>query len=297
MFHNIWELPETKNFKVSTIYEIDEIIMAHGASPYDEDYKIKRVFYKYEWEGLGVWEKIFITKEEYFQNYHIQDEQYITELNYSEFQDKFWFEILESDLIDNLIPNGQFSFLKKVNQLIINSESDSKSKFYLNSSLKGLKEVIDQLVFLDSQAEINEIQKFVIKSYIPIYIGVIEYLIEEYELIYPDIINKFKSQNYNQPSQENPYPKIFSNNKAYLLFQKLHEAYKDEKKDQANYSFIYYRMKADKLILCTGKYFINFLIEFDITPSKIDSRQKNELNNKVPFYNNTRDFTIGKADK
>jgi len=289
MFHDIWELPEIKNYKVRTYYDIDEIIRIHGAAPYDEDYKIKRTFYKYDLQEYGKWEKIDVTKEEYFENYHLEEEQYVTDLNYWEFKDKFWMDILESDLMHNLIPNGQFYFIKKINELILNSEFESKSKIYLNDVIKGLRTVIDELDFIHSKSETNEIQKFVIQSYISSYIEAIEILISSYELIYPKIIEKFISDNYKETIQENPYPEIFTSYLGFSIFTKLHEIYKKEDKYLANYSFLYLALKSENLTVCSNVKFLEFLESYNIYIDKIDSRQAGKDNKKFPLYTSIRD--------
>jgi hypothetical protein len=69
---------------------------------------------------------------------------------------------------------------------------------------------------------------------------------------------------------ENPYPKIFVDAEAYLLFINLHAIfnYKDSNTHLADYSFIYRQMHKDKLILDKFKpqQYINWLDEtFGIT--------------------------------
>jgi hypothetical protein len=88
---------------------------------------------------------------------------------------------------------------------------------------------------------------------------------------------------------KNKYENVFKNDKAYKLFLEMHKKYIGEEKDLANYSFLYYAMLKDKLIICRGVEFIRFLSkEFDVTIDKIDNRQSG-TNYKYTLYNAIKD--------
>lgn len=102
-------------------------------------------------------------------------------------------------------------------------------------------------------------------------------------------LKKFQKQvskiEIKQNESENKYPRIFKNEKSFLLFESLHEEFKDKPNLTANYSFIYYAMDKDKFVICGGTEFIKFLSEeYEIEIDRIDSRQSGS-NNRLPFYN------------
>ncbi len=92
--------------------------------------------------------------------------------------------------------------------------------------------------------------------------------------------------NSNSNKLINPYPLIFKDSKAYQIFDTLHINYKDKPYHTANYSFVYYAMSKniDKLIICSGVKFINFLAELNINIDRIDSRQYGSKQKEL-FYN------------
>ena len=100
------------------------------------------------------------------------------------------------------------------------------------------------------------------------------------------IENKNSTIAYNNKIIENPFEDIFSNSKSFLLFEKLHNSYKTKKnRFLANYSFIFYAMKSDGFLICSGTKFIDFLNDnFEITIPKIDNRQVGK-NEKTSTYN------------
>ncbi len=112
--------------------------------------------------------------------------------------------------------------------------------------------------------------------------GNVEYLIfwkEKLEKVTNEII-EFSKPEINTKLSKNLYPNIFSGDFAYTLFLKNHEVYKNSKTIYtANYSFIYYAMKKDKLTICTGSDFRNFLSEYiNISIDRIDSKQYGRKN-------------------
>ena len=64
----------------------------------------------------------------------------------------------------------------------------------------------------------------------------------------------------------NPYPRIFTSDKAFDKFQNLLDEFGNSNQDLANYSFVFHRMKKDSLIFKDLKQleFIDFLSSFEI---------------------------------
>lgn len=80
-------------------------------------------------------------------------------------------------------------------------------------------------------------------------------------------------------NEENPYPRIFKDYYSYSVFKKLQTQFGNSKENLANYSFVYHRMKKDKLIFDDYQQiqFVYFLLEFDINISRI--KPKSQLGN------------------
>lgn len=111
----------------------------------------------------------------------------------------------------------------------------------------------------------------------------------------PDLITS------NQPQQtetkntgavliKNQYPKIFKNDIGFALFTKMHEYYKDENKDNANFGFLFFVMEEDFLV-CSQADFVKHLSKYNVNIDKIDNRQYySDMNNnkKSKLYNSTK---------
>jgi hypothetical protein len=83
------------------------------------------------------------------------------------------------------------------------------------------------------------------------------------------------------PQEEtNPYPRIFTTTKAFNKFKILLDEFGNTKENLANYSFVYHRMKRDKLIFDDYQQtqFVFFLLDFNINISRI--KPKTQLGNK-----------------
>lgn len=91
------------------------------------------------------------------------------------------------------------------------------------------------------------------------------------------------SQIESSDSKEQPinkYPRIFTDEKAYLLFEKLVEEFKVKKYALANFSYIFHRMKKDGLIYedYMQTEFVFFLLNFDVNIDRI--KRLGEIGNK-----------------
>nr|WP_321229676.1 hypothetical protein [uncultured Psychroserpens sp.] len=92
------------------------------------------------------------------------------------------------------------------------------------------------------------------------------------------------------PSFENLEFKIFKDIKSEQLFLKLHKTYKEDTQYwTANYSFIFYAMKANGFITLSGVDFIKFLLPFEIIIDRIDSRQAG-TNKRSNFYEQCKEL-------
>lgn len=72
---------------------------------------------------------------------------------------------------------------------------------------------------------------------------------------------------------ENPYPRIFTTNKAFDKFKYLVDEFGNTKENLANYSFVFHRMKRDGLIYDDFQklQFTYFLLKFEINIDRIKS--------------------------
>ncbi|MBU0942120.1 MAG: hypothetical protein KKD36_11895 [Bacteroidetes bacterium] len=82
---------------------------------------------------------------------------------------------------------------------------------------------------------------------------------------------KIQEQESNLTSETNPYPRIFTSNKAFDKFNNLYDQFKKSNQDLANYSFVYHRMKKDNLIFKDVKQleFIDLLSSLEINLDRL----------------------------
>ncbi|TVZ23453.1 hypothetical protein JM84_2378 [Dokdonia sp. Hel_I_63] len=296
---SIWETFEFKIYLIGSIYDVDEIVLKYGDCDYKNEKKIERYFSKYENRKPNEWKEISVTKEEYLESRHIEEEQYMSDLNYQDIDTEFCIMCLESEFLNNIIPDTKTIFLNRVSELIINSEFEGKSKVYLNEILDGLTDCIKNLIFITTKSynKPNDIQIFVINSYLESYKKTISIIISKYKFIDPFLIENFLMKNsqlleIDTISQENPHPLIFRSLEGFLIFEKLHNDYKKEKYHLANYSFLFYALERDGLLNSTQKSFRDFLATQNIFIDKIDARQAGRDNKKVNYYRTIYDSVL-----
>lgn len=87
---------------------------------------------------------------------------------------------------------------------------------------------------------------------------------------------------------KNPHDKIFKNDFAFTLFDKMKGYYSDTQTPQADYSFLFDIMQKEGFVICTGTKFIDFIKDFDISITKIDS-SKTGNKRKTTLYNATKE--------
>ena len=87
---------------------------------------------------------------------------------------------------------------------------------------------------------------------------------------------------------KNPHETIFKNDFAFMLFDKMKGYYSDTHTPQADYSFLFDIMQKEGFVICTGAKFIDFLKDFDISITKIDSA-KTGNKRKTTLYNATKE--------
>jgi hypothetical protein len=105
------------------------------------------------------------------------------------------------------------------------------------------------------------------------------------DLLKPTTINpeavkeEIKEPVKNLSKEQNPHPRIFTSFEAYTKFKNLLDEFGNTKENLANYSFVFHRMKRDKLIFDDYQQtqFIYFLLDFDINISRI--KPKSQLGN------------------
>lgn len=92
----------------------------------------------------------------------------------------------------------------------------------------------------------------------------------------------------------NPHPQVFSNLKAFQLFEKLHNQFKDSNNKMADFSFIYRKMYNDKFILNHFKpqMFIGWINTepYNINLDKIKTLNDCSTTQKVNTYTTTKEL-------
>lgn len=131
------------------------------------------------------------------------------------------------------------------------------------NNLIYLSKIIDVIGYKQFELSTNKIITF------------LEELKNELQMCFNPKNNEINLQN----EEENPYPRIFTTTKAFNKFKNLVDEFGNTKENLANYSFVYHRMKKDKLIFDDYQQiqFVYFLLEFDINISRI--KPKSQLGN------------------
>uniref|UniRef100_UPI00404BA05B hypothetical protein n=1 Tax=Flavobacterium sp. TaxID=239 RepID=UPI00404BA05B len=93
-------------------------------------------------------------------------------------------------------------------------------------------------------------------------------------------------------TEENPEPLVFKSFKAFLVFEKYFERFPVSPQNLTNYSFLFHKMKLDKLIHEEAKQiaYFNFLSKYDIFIERIKPlSQIGNKNIKEEIYNNCKE--------
>lgn len=211
MINDFWKNPKVKNYLICDIFDIDEVVRCYGGCPNDEDYKIVRSYYYWEWQGGENHIPIPTTKEDYEKYKDNEEEEYRTEINYKDFEDKFWFNEFADFLIDKIEPNEQFDFISFVNETFNNTNFEGQAKIFLKDVFSSLKSFSDDLKIFSKKRDwkglekTNKIQNFVIDHYSSSYSNTIDKLANYYDSTYPELINEFRqSLVVNVPEEDNP---------------------------------------------------------------------------------------------
>lgn len=93
--------------------------------------------------------------------------------------------------------------------------------------------------------------------------------------------------------QKNPHETIFKDDFAFALFEKMKGIYSNTSTSQADYSFLFDIMRKEGFVICTGIKFIEFLSNFDISITKIDS-SKTGNKQKTTIYNSIKENLLEK---
>ncbi len=96
----------------------------------------------------------------------------------------------------------------------------------------------------------------------------------------------------NNSEEENPEPLVFKNYKAFEVFEKYFERFSVSPQNLTNYSFLFHKMKLDKLIHEEAKQiaYFNFLSKYGIYIDRIKPlSQIGNKNIKEEIYNNCKE--------
>lgn len=196
-----WKKKNVKNYLIKDLFDTDEIVRMFGGCPNNEDYKIERIYYYWEWQGDENYEVIYTTKEDYEK--HKDDESlfYGSDLNYKDFEDKFWFDSFEDVILGKVEIFSRLDFIKEIDKAFYKLKFEVQAKLFLKEVLESLDAIIRQLnrmlnhKNIDSDIEINKIREFVLNTFKQSYFDAKSDIYEGYKFIFPDIENNFNIVN------------------------------------------------------------------------------------------------------
>jgi hypothetical protein len=190
-----WKKEAVKKYLIQDIFDIDEVVRKYGGCQNDEDYKIQRSYYCWEWQGDENWITIPVEQEEYEKHKDNEDLHYRSELNYEAFLGKFWMDEFESFLAGKHIIFSENDFSKAVEKSFFKLKFEGQAKYFLKEIIEGLEYLIRALDRISNykfeihRIEVNSIQQLVIETYKESYASSIKGILEAYKFIYPEIIN------------------------------------------------------------------------------------------------------------
>lgn len=196
---DFWKRNEVKEYVLTEIFDVDEVVRKYGGCPDDEEYIILRRYLNWEWQGNEEWKMVEVSKEDFEKHSGNEGSHYITELNYEEFEDKFWFEEFENFISGKILIFSSNDFLSAVNKIFYESKFEGQAKYFLREVIESLEYACRQLKRISQWKKethdiaINKIQKFVIDQYMGSYNETIQYIIDDYKFIFPEIEN-YKNQ-------------------------------------------------------------------------------------------------------
>lgn len=194
---DFWKNPAVTNYIVEDIFDIDEIVRQYGTCPDEEDYKIVRSYFYWEWQGDDDWKAIPTTKEDYEKYKDNDEEDYRTDLNYNDFLDKFWYDTFEQTLYEDVEPNEQLNFISLVEETYFSLSTEGQAKLFLRTVINGLsnhsRSLLRMIEVRDNYdyVKINKIQEKVIYHYSGSYLNTKRRIIDHYKFIYSEIENDF----------------------------------------------------------------------------------------------------------
>lgn len=190
-----WKKTIVREYILTKLFDIDEIVRKYGGCPNDEEYIITRSYYYWEWQGDEKWELVSTNKEDYDNNFENEEFNYGTDLNYKEFEDKFWHSEFEDFLLGKIEIINRNNFLEEVTDTFYELKFEGQAKFFLREVIECLQSAIRQLNRISKYKkeingiEVNEIQQFVIKTYIESYNDSINEIINDFNIVYAEIEN------------------------------------------------------------------------------------------------------------
>ena len=116
--------------------------------------------------------------------------------------------------------------------------------------------------------------------------------LEKTVLIILDSVEGYQKENVNELLEEtieNPHPRIFLNNDAFLLFEELRTRMCTKERTQlADYSFVFRKLQKDNQIYpdITEKSFRDFLFnQYEITIEKLKTLEYSSIDYRETLYN------------
>lgn len=114
-------------------------------------------------------------------------------------------------------------------------------------------------------------------------------------LVPSSLLDTLEEEGEEKEAMHNPYDTIFTDAIGFDIFQTLHDKYKDENTDNANYSFLFYALKNDGFLVCTGSEWREFLSKnYQIELDRIDARYSGKTN-KSNLYEVVKERSTEKA--
>ena len=165
MKEGIWETKESKEYIISSLDEIDELILTYGRSlKGDDKWHMEWCFYKLHLTESGKIVEVAVSKEDYQLYNQLRDTDYRKTLNYNDFLEKYSNCVIMNFMRSGVLSAMQMEFDDKVQELILDAKFEAISKLVVKDTLFGLKELIFNFAQISEIDYLNEIQEHIYNS-------------------------------------------------------------------------------------------------------------------------------------
>ena len=291
-----------KELLLFDIYDVDEFVLREVERIKNSNYlniwdvsKARRISFEITQVNENKYEEDEISKEEYLFQKELDNNRCFTKLNYEDFEQNFPLEELDTWYGDEWLYDFHYNeaFLQSAINWIDGTDGDSSKKLRIRDLINEIKRSLFALGNIkhgwSKNIPINKIQEKAIQIFKRFDDVMLEGITSHYIEIFPELFEKTKIESNSNSSPKNPFPRIFKNGEAFILFDNLKDSLcNDDRTLLADFSFVFRIMHKEKYIYdyIQESEFRNFLSkEYQIEIDKLKTLDNCSTQKKIDLYN------------